>query len=284
MRRFDKKRKNKKVSNDEWESPTDPDSRITQMKDGRTHLAYKAEHVVDLESDLVLAAEIYPADQGDSRDAGRQRDAGAGELASGRERDRDRRGGGRQGLSRGGDVGTVRGPELSHVHSRAQAEAPLEVDRQAGRITGRVYANRRRVQGARSKRLQRLRSERVERSFAHVCETGGARRCWLHGLVKVAKRYLLQAAARNLGLILRKLFGMGTPRGLQKAGDSASVAYLLAVQVCCILLRFAWPVEAWGRRLPGQARPAANHVHRRLKHNFNGLLIGVSMIGRNMPS
>ena len=60
VRRYDKKRKNKRVSNDEWVSPSDPESRITQMKDGRTHLAYKAEHVVDLKSDVILAAEILP--------------------------------------------------------------------------------------------------------------------------------------------------------------------------------------------------------------------------------
>jgi hypothetical protein len=81
-----------------------------------------------------------------------------------------------------------------------------------------VYANRRRVRGGPGKRLQRKRSELVERSFAHVCETGGGRRCWLQGLMKVTKRYLLQVAARNLGLILRKLFGIGTPRSLQGEG------------------------------------------------------------------
>jgi transposase len=48
IRRYDKRRKNKRVSNDEWQSPSDPQSRITKLKDGRTHLAYKAEHVVNL--------------------------------------------------------------------------------------------------------------------------------------------------------------------------------------------------------------------------------------------
>ncbi len=66
LRRFDRKRKNKRVSNDEWMSPTDPDSRIAKMKDGRTHLAYKAEHVVDLETELVLAASIRHANEGDA--------------------------------------------------------------------------------------------------------------------------------------------------------------------------------------------------------------------------
>ena len=105
-------------------------------------------------------------------------------------------------------------PEPKRPHRSRWTDKPPE-------YRDAVYANRRRVKGDRGKRLQRLRSERVERSFAHVCETGGARRCWLTGLAKITKRYLLQAAARNLGLILRKLFGMGTPRGLQTEGPLA---------------------------------------------------------------
>ena len=62
-----------------------------------------------------------------------------------------------------------------------------------------MSGNHRRVKGERSKKLQRLRSELTERTFAHVCETGGARRCWLHGILKVSKRYLIQVAARNFG-------------------------------------------------------------------------------------
>ena len=81
-------------------------------------------------------------------------------------------------------------------------------------------ANRRRVAGNRGKALQRKRSELPERSFAHVCETGGARRTWLRGLEKINKRYLIQVAARNLGLILRQLYGVGTPRSLQGEGYS----------------------------------------------------------------
>src|SRR6185437_12819189 len=78
--------------------------------------------------------------------------------------------------------------------------------------------NRRRVKGARSKRLQKRRSEVVERSFAHVCETGGARRTWLRGLEDVSKRYAVQVAAHNLGLLMRKLLGVGKPRTLQGGG------------------------------------------------------------------
>ncbi len=97
-------------------------------------------------------------------------------------------------------------------------------------------ANRRRTQGARSRRLQRLRSERVERSFAHVCKTGGARRTWLRGLEKVSKRYNVVAAARNLGLLMLKLFGVGKPRCLQGAGG----AFAGALTAFLVALRLLW--------------------------------------------
>jgi len=99
-------------------------------------------------------------------------------------------------------------------------------------------ANHRRVGGARSKQLQRQRSELTERTFAHVCETGGARRCWLHGRIKVAKRYLLQVAARNLGRIMRHLIGNGTSKGLQKQDGLARPAYLLVCAVYFHLSEF----------------------------------------------
>ena len=66
LRRFDKKRKGKKVSNKDWVSPSDPDARIMKMKDGRTHLAHKAEHAIDLDSGLLLAATIHHGDRADS--------------------------------------------------------------------------------------------------------------------------------------------------------------------------------------------------------------------------
>ena len=99
-------------------------------------------------------------------------------------------------------------PEPDSPHERRWTDKPPEYKEA-------VYANRRRVRGARGKGLQKKRSELVERSFAHICETGGARRTWLRGLEKVKKRYKMVAAARNLGLVMRKLFGIGKPRCLQ---------------------------------------------------------------------
>lgn len=85
--------------------------------------------------------------------------------------------------------------------------------------------NRRRTRGQRGRALQRERSEKVERSFAHVCETGGSRRTWLRGIEKVKKRYLTSAIARNLGLIMRALFGIGTARSMQDEGGLANALY-----------------------------------------------------------
>ena len=221
MKRFDKSRKGKKGSNEDWESPTDPDSRITKMKDGTTHLAYKAEHAVDLETDMIVAAEIYHGIQADTQTLEKTVNAAQSNLQE-------------SGsavavtdvvVDKGYYSAEVLGTFAEHPTYRTYiAEPQLPVgqrrtwtDKPAGQHQA-VYANRRRVRGKRGRRLQRKRSERVERTFAHVCETGGARRTWLRGLDKVRKRYLIAAVAHNLGCLMRKLFGMGTPRGLQGAG------------------------------------------------------------------
>jgi len=119
-------------------------------------------------------------------------------------------------------------PEPSRKHRRRWTDKPPEFQRC-------VDANRRRVTGERGRRLSRRRSELAERSFAHVCETGGARRCWLHGLAKVTKRYLIQAAARNLGLILRTLLGVGTARSLQGLRGLAALVQFIASSLQCLL-------------------------------------------------
>jgi transposase len=225
IRRFDKKRK-KKASNKEWQSPTDPDSRIAKMKDGTTHLAYKAEHTVDLDSEFVLAAAVYTADQSDPSTL-----VDSVLLAQ-------------VNLVLAGSEQEVEEAVADKGYHKAETLADCE--RWSTRTyipepKGRDYnwedkppewrrateANRRRVKGARSKRLQKRRSELVERSFAHVCETGGGRRTWLWGLTDVTKRYVVQVASHNLGLLMRKLFGVGKPRTLQGAGGLLVGAALL---------------------------------------------------------
>ena len=221
LRRFDKKRKGKKTSNKDWESSTDPSSRITKMKDGRTHLAYKAENTIDLDTDIVVGAEVFHADRGDA-------DTLTESVVHAQ-----------QNLIDSESDGEIKEVVADKGYHSAKSRQDLEELELRGYIPEReqkgkrrwtdkpdgqkeaVYLNRRRVRGNRSKALQRKRSEMVERSFAHVCETGGGRRTWLRGLVATTKRYLIQVAARNLGAILRTLFGIGTARSLQ--GSLATV-------------------------------------------------------------
>jgi transposase len=242
LRRFDRGRK-KKGSNKEWESPADPDSRIARMKDGRTHLAYKAEHVVDLDSEFVLAAEVYPADRPDPATlvesvlAAQVNVVLAGSTQEIEEAAADK------GYHK---AETLAG--CARWHTRTYIPEPKR--RRKRKWVGKpaswrraTAANRRRVKGARGRRLQKRRSEFAERSFAHVCETGGGRRTWLRGLAEVAKRYAVQVAGRNLGLLMRKLSGVGKPRTLQGAGG-----WLAWAAVC-----WYWVAVLWGGR---------GHTHR----------------------
>jgi transposase len=243
VRRYDKKRKNKKVSNEEWVSETDPDSRIAKMKDGRTHLAYKAEHVVDLENDLLVAAEIHPADHMDGDTlvdsvlAAEENLQQAGSEVEIEEVVADK--GYHQAatleLATDLDLRTYI-PEPKRPHrSRWTDKAP--------ELKQAVYGNRRRTKRDKSKQLQRRRSEVCERTFAHLCDSGGTRRSWLRGLANVTKRYLIAAAAHNLGRILWKLLGVGKPKALQGQGGLAALVqftiYWLSTALArlCLVLR-----------------------------------------------
>ena len=214
------------------------------MKDGTTHLAYKAEHVVDLETEMIVAAEIYPADQGDTRtleDSLNQaqtnlREAGSETQIQDAVADKGYHTNEQlTALQQHTSIRTYI-PEPQSKHERTWTDKPPEQK-------AAVYANRRRTRGLRGKKLQRLRSERVERTFAHVCETGGARRTWLCGLEKVQKRYLIAAVAHNLGRLMRGLFNMGTPRGLQAFADLAAAMQL------AILKLTSWSTSSNSRSL-----------------------------------
>jgi transposase len=247
IRRFDKNRKNKTVSNTEWESSTDADARLGRMKDGTTHLAYKAEHVVDLESDLLLAAEIRPADHADTATlvdsvvAAQLNLKAAGSEATIEEAVADK------GYHAAAtielcDFIEVRTyiPEPKRPHPPKRADKPAEQRRA-------VVNNHRRMERDKGKTLQRRRREVVERTFAHLCETGGSRRSHLRGLVNVTKRYLIAAAAHNLGRILRRLTGIGKPKALQGGGGLAALVRGLAA-----LFGSGWSVVSGrGRRMIG---------------------------------
>ena len=97
---------------------------------------------------------------------------------------------------------------------------------QAPEAQAPVYGNRRRIRGLRGRRLMRRRGELIERSFAHLYDTGGMRRTHLRGHINILKRLLIHAGGFNLGLLLRALLGVGTPRGLQDRGGRAVATVL----------------------------------------------------------
>ena len=217
IRKFDKKRK-KRVSNKAWTSPTDSDARIMKMKDGRTRMAYKTEHAIDIDTDIVLAAGVHKADESDTATfcetlvKAQAHTMLAGSESQIKDVIADKGYHSTDNLVQCEAFG-VRSyiPERESRWHRKWIDKPSECKHA-------VYGNRRRVRGDRGKRLGKLRSEYVERSFAHVCRTGGARRSWLRGLEDVTKRYLMCVAGRNLGVIMRSLFGMGKPKTLQAEG------------------------------------------------------------------
>lgn len=261
LRRFDRNRKGKKTSNEEWESPTDPEAEIVRLKDGRTRLGYKAEHVVDMETGALLAVDVMAATTSDAasiESSVELAEKNVEQASSAHETrdddddndDDDDVSGGRHIQEITADKGyhkaaTIRSLEGKHVRTyipeRVQ-KGKRHWEKHGGRATAQaVYRNRARIQRAKGKGLQRKRGELIERSFAHVCETGQHRRVRLRGEENVRKRYLIQAAAYNLSLVMRQVMGAGTPR--------QAVARLQAI-LALVHTLIAWVAScATGRRL-----------------------------------
>ena len=269
--RFDRRRK-KSLSNRDWVNPYDPEARITKMKDGRTHLAYKAEHAVDLETGAVVALTVQPGDRGDTAsmpatlaEAGCTVTEMAGQAAQA---------GAVGPVERVSEVGVESVVADKGYHSKyglqdltwvgvhtVIAEPERKRQKWAGQHAAQeaVYANRRRLNTKTAKMLMRRRGELIERSFAHLYDTGGMRRVHLRRKDNIAKRAVLHAAAFNLSLILRQMLRVGTAR---QAAD-------LYAALCFVLLRLIqavgkdlWlfgPVRLPVRRLPEKSRTRCFH-------------------------
>ena len=224
LSRLDRKRK-KKGSNDDWMNPHDPDAKITKMKDGRTHLAHKAEHVVDMDTGAILAVTVQPANRGDTSSIETTleevtqvfedvlSDPAAAEQLSDQLR-----------TELVADKGYHSNAVLTDQKKAGVRTYISEPNRGRRNWRGKedakkaVYGNRRRIRGARGQRLLRRRGELLERPNAHCYETGGMRRTHLRGHLNISKRLLIQHAGFNLGLLMRRRFGVGKPRALQGLG------------------------------------------------------------------
>lgn len=229
-RRIDRTRE-KKTSNEEWVSPTDADAEITRIKDGRTRLAYKAENTIDMETGAILAAEVLPATTPDGESVITSVEKANENVAASRDDD-DNDGGasvvadaieevvGDKGFHKASTIKRLKDAGVRTYFPERKQKGERRWKKNGGRATAiAVYQNRKRLTSRKSKELQRRRGELLERGFAHLCETGGHRRTRLRGRENVRKRYLMQAAAFNLSLVMRKLIGHGTPRALAAAAD-----------------------------------------------------------------
>jgi transposase len=227
LARLDKKRK-KKTSNKDWTNPFDPDAKVTKMKDGRTHLAHKAEHAVDLETGAIVAVTVQGADEGDTTTIVDTVTA-AVEQVEAAQAEGDPPQPVEELIADKGYHSNRIMVELDALGVRSYVAEPDRGRRdwsKAPDAQAPVYGNRRRIRGRRGRRLMRQRGERIERSFAHLYDTGGMRRTHLRGHTNILKRVLIHAGAFNLGLVMRHLIGVGTPRGLQ--GRLAAVISMLS--------------------------------------------------------
>jgi len=229
LARFDRRRKGKTLSNADWKSATDPEAKIAKMKDGTTHLAYKPEHAVDLDTGVVVAAPIHPADEGDTTTLSPTLEAAACNLAE-------------VGLAPSEAAPCVIVADKGY-HARDQLKALdggvwktriAEPDPANGYLRWHgdeaarkaVYANRARLRSGIGRQTMRRRGELVERSFAHILDRGGMRRAWLRGRENIHKRYLIHVAGFNLGVLMRALHGQGAPR----EAAAAAMAFIFVLR------------------------------------------------------
>ena len=235
--RLDKTRKNKTLSNAQWQSPVDPDAKIAKMKDGTTHLGYKPEHAVDLDTGAIVAAPIHAADTGDTTTVSTTLATAEANLAE-------------------VNLAPTKDDPAELITDKGYHSRQVVKDLDGGVWTTRiaeperkkflrwhgdddarkaVYANRRRLLSGVGKQAMRDRGEIVERTFAHILDRGGMRRTHLRGRENVSKRYLVHVCGHNLGLLMRKLIGAGTPR--QEAARAPIILFWIwEVDACAVII------------------------------------------------
>jgi transposase len=264
LRRMDRKRR-KKTSNEDWESPSDGEAEITKLKDGRTALAYKAENAVDMETGAIVAVTTHGGTAADTAtveatviEAG----AAVAELVTAEPPEGNYQvhpGGVEEVVADKGYHSNEVAVGLSELGVRTYIAEP---DRGRRNWKGKqaekeaVYGNRRRIRGERGKRMQRQRGEKIERNFAHQFDTGGMDRLYVRGIENVHKKLLIQAAACNLALLMRSIYGAGKPR----AAHDQSVEAILAILALIRVLESVW--EAWWANSNQLSRQAHRLAHR----------------------
>ena len=230
VRKFDRQRPGK-GSNQEWMNPHDPDAKIGPRKDGGTDMIYKPEIVVDLDTGAIVQAKVNPGDQADHQDMAAKIFEAQQTINAARQQPTDAL----TIQTATADKGYYAVPELQALQAESiktviadpvqnRRSDKLQPEQQAA-----VRSAQRSVRSKRGKKLLARRGMHIERGFAHILDCGGMRRATLRGQQNLNKRFKLAAAVYNLSQLMRKLFGIGTPKQ-QEAFGLASFFLFFPVQ------------------------------------------------------
>ena len=227
VRKFDRKRP-KKMSNQEWHNPDDPDAKIGPKKDGATDMIYKPEAVVDLDSGAIVGAEMLPGNQADHQEASTH-------ILEAQLTINAARGGADDELTVETSTADKGYFEVSQLQAlqREQIKTVIcdpisnrRLDKLDESEQEAVKAARCSTQSQYGQKLLRRRGMHLERAFAHILDCGGMRRATLRGRQNLNKRFKLAAAFYNLSQLMRNLFGIGTPKQCEAMGAGGLGAVL----------------------------------------------------------
>ena len=229
VRKFDRKRP-KKMSNDEWENPDEPEAKIGLKKDGATDMLYRPELVADLDSGAIVGAEVLPGNQSDHQEACTHILQAQVTINAARDEQPEvltvETATADQGYFEGTQVVALQQEQIKTVLCDPIGNRRLDKLDEAGRPA--VQAAHRSPPSQYGKDLWSRRGMHLERAFAHILDCGGMRRATLRGRQNLNKRFKLAVAFYNLSQLMRKLFGIGTPRQCEAMAQSAFGAFLKA--------------------------------------------------------
>jgi len=261
VRRFDKARPGRKTSNKEWGNPNDPDAKVAQAKDGATDMLYKPENLVDLDTGVILSAEVRKADEGDTEGLAERAISAAALVNAIREETllAAQKPVPAATATLTADKGYYCVAELEAIQESGMKTVisdPLRnrrVDKLNPAQQAVVRRARRSVKSDYGKRLLRRRGMHIERSFAHILDQGGMRRATLRGQRELDKRYKIAAATYNLSQLMRHLFGIGTCKQA-----AASLLHCLIGVLLAGLRRPCTPFATLGRVALRICRPCVS--------------------------
>lgn len=234
IRQFDRQRP-KKMSNDDWENPHDPDAKLGPTKAGAIDMIYKPEHTVDLDTGAILQAEVRLGHEADQKDLALHVLQAQANINQAQDRPADSL----TIQSATADKGYYAVMEMNQLQRegiRTVISDPVrnrKIEKLSPEEANTVRKARRSARSESGKKLLKKRGMHLERSFAHLLDAGGARRTTLRGLENLNKRFKLSAAIYNLSQLMRKLWGVGTPK--QWAAGVKTLGWIL-----CRLFAVRW--------------------------------------------